>query len=311
MIGELSAIPAYRHAVAALAVILLLTPSPSAQQPPLDEVRARMAAYVTGFFLRFSNVVAVETYEQNARETFPVGQRRLVMSYKRALKSDVLLVRYPGAALDRMMFRDVGEVDGKPVHHQQDRLIRLFAEPAPDAAERAAAISSESARFHMSGASFAVTNPLLVVALMQPHYQSRLRFTLGGEERSLGRGVRLVRFEEAAAAAPPSGGGREAQPLLAPLGGVRGNVWVDAETGTILKTEARIGSPPAVAVSITTFGLDARLALTVPTEMRTTWTYVDAQKVSERPPVNGVATYSGFRRFDVRTDSSAVQPPRP
>src|SRR5262245_58928019 len=107
-----------------LAVVVLagsvLTPSLAiAQNSKTDELMAKTAAYVAQFVDQFSNVVAEETLLQET--TIP---RR-----KRAIRSDLLLVRYPGDA-QWYAFRDVAEVDGKPVRDKEERLTKLFLEPA-------------------------------------------------------------------------------------------------------------------------------------------------------------------------------------
>ena len=277
-----------RGIAATLAIPLLA----AAQPAVLEDVLARVTAYVGEFIPRYAGVVATERYEQRVRlsatSTQSVADRRL--------KADILLVQDPSAPQDWLVFRDVLEVDGKVRPQQPDRLVQLFVTPAADAAAQAAAIAAEGARLHVPGASTLITNPLFVLALMQPRYRPALRFTLGGEERSLGRGVRAIRFEER----------EETPPLFAAVGRVRGSVWAEEGTGRIVKTEARIGRGAATATTTTTFVRNERLALTVPGEMRTTWVYT--QGVATSRPVNGVATYHDFRRFSVSTDSDLKRP---
>jgi hypothetical protein len=202
----------------------------------------------------------------------------------------------------------VTAIDGERLRHDENRLMTLFASPTIDALDRAALISLESQRHHLPGEPFGVTNPLLVLALMHPHYQDRLRFRLGGSERSLGPRVRVLAFEEIESRPPePGSKSREREalpPLLGGSGRVRGKVWVDEATGRIVKTEARIstGAANSLSTSITTFELDERLGLTVPVEMRTTWPYVGL-------PVTGVATYADYRRFEVTTAAIDVELP--
>jgi hypothetical protein len=264
----------------------------SAQPVVLEDVLSRVTAYVGEFIPRYAGVVATERYEQRIRlsaaSTQSVADRKL--------KADILLVQDPSAPQDWLVFRDVLEVDGKVRQQQPDRLVQLFVNPAADATERAAAIAAEGARLHLPGSSTLVTNPLFVLALMQPRYRPSLRFTLGGEERSLGRDVRAIRFEER----------EETPPLFADLGRVRGSVWAERGTGRIVKTEGRMGRGAATATTTTTFARNERLALTVPQEMRTTWAYT--QNVVTARPVNGVATYDDFRRFSVSTDSDLKRP---
>ena len=64
---------------------------------------------------------------------------------RRDLKSDVLLVRAPAG--DRwIQFRDVFEVDGKPLRDRDDRLTRLFLKPSASAQKQVEDITAESAR---------------------------------------------------------------------------------------------------------------------------------------------------------------------
>src|SRR5437879_4647659 len=83
-----------------------------AQQPGLDEVLARAAAYVTGLHRQLSGVVAEEHYIQDVRAWRSFATTRGASGRQHSeLRSDVLLVRPVGA--DRWMeFRDVFEVDG-------------------------------------------------------------------------------------------------------------------------------------------------------------------------------------------------------
>jgi len=261
------------------------------------------------FIPQFANVVAVETYEQRTTAQFGTplvarsegmkgdgfGSRSIVWQ----LSSDFMLVRYQLAELNWIAFRDSIVVNGTVLDRSKDRLVRLFTEGEVDATERAAVIAMESTRFQVPGGSFAVTNPLLVVALMQAHYQPRLRFTLGSEERIAGTRVRRLQFEEREE--QPDRAGQKWPPLLGEVGRVRGTAWLDPQTGRIVKTEARLGAAPNIATTLTMFAHDERLALTVPVEMRTSWTY------KERP-VNGIAKYGEFRRFGVATETQ-VQPP--
>jgi hypothetical protein len=205
-----------------------------------------------------------------------------------------------------MWFRDVNQADGKPLPHDVDRLMKLFVTPGADATEQAARISVESFRYYLGGATVPATNPILVVALMQATYQPRLRFKLGDAERSLGPNVRAVKFEEREEVESTAGQkSRQKLPaLLGPAGRIRGNAWIDVQTGAIVRTEARIGELTAVTTTLTTFTTDTRLALLVPIEMRTNWRY------TRGGPVAGVAKYSNFRRFEATAETPRLQEPQ-
>src|SRR5687768_17818333 len=110
----------------------------TAQAPKPEQLIAKASVYVHDFVGRFSNVVAEERYEQEI--TVP---RR-----KRVLTSDFLLVRYP---TDEMWqgFRDVTEVDGKPVGDRETRILRLFTEPNANPVSRARELAGASSRHNL------------------------------------------------------------------------------------------------------------------------------------------------------------------
>lgn len=284
-----------------------------AQPMPVDTVLIQVARYVGDFIPRFADVVAVETYEQ--RTTAPLADGFGSRSVVWRLSSDFMLVRYQAAELNWIAFRDPFLVNGIVVDRPKDRLVRLFTEPNMEATQLAAVIAAESTRFQIPGGSVAVTNPLLVVALMQAHYQPRFRFTLGSEEVVAGARVRRLRFEEREEQPAEPGNGNRARrkwPALLgdDVGRVRGTAWVNPETGRIVKTEARLGAGSNTATTLTLFAQDEGLALTVPVEMRTSWTYKESPAHKERP-VDGIATYGEFRRFSVQTETQVESPAQP
>jgi hypothetical protein len=281
-----------------------------APAPALDEVLARTAAYLQALVPQLANVVASEEYEQRTTAPAATATPGLIHTNTRfenivrRFTSDLLLVRYPAAPVDWVLFREVTAIDGAAVRREEGRLLQLLADPAVELMPWVARVSAESARHFIPGGTPAVTHPFLGLGLVQRHYQTRMRFTLGGEERSLGPDVRVLRFEERETPADAGGSSERLPPLLDALGRVRGNVWVEVETGRIVKTEIRVGTPPQTASSVTTFAADAALGLTLPAEMRTTWVY-------NGRPVAGVAKYGNFRRFDVRTETGAPEAREP
>lgn len=153
------------------------------RRPLPPELLERVGQYIGTFIANFSNVVAEESYNQE------IASRRR----KRQLKSDYMLVRYPGATA-WLMFRDTFEVDGKTVRTEPERLTKLFLEPPDDARRRAREITSASARYNLADIG-TLNRPLLVLALMQRENQPRFGFTLGNIETSLGADVRIVHFQ--------------------------------------------------------------------------------------------------------------------
>ena len=258
-------------------------------QTPTPDLVHLAAAYVQRFIDGFSNVIAEERYTQEA--TSPARRR--------TLRSDFVVVRYPGAA-QWHVFRDVFEVDGKPLRggEHDGRLAKLFLEPADDALGRAQQIASASARHNIQDIG-TVNNPLLTLAFLQRGYRDKFRFTVEGLEPSLGPTVRALRFEEVLKPTILRRGGNLDLPA-------HGLIWIDEPTGRIVKTELRLGERPLQRSSMswqppstitTVFGFDQDLGIDVPVEMR------DSYPI-ERVDVKGVAMYSRFQRFRVRTDAT-------
>jgi hypothetical protein len=267
-----------------VAVVVLaggvLTPSPAvAQSNKTDELMAKTAAYVAQFVDQFSNVVAEETLLQET--TIP---RR-----KRTIRSDFLLVRYPGDA-QWYAFRDVAEVDGKPVRDKEERLTRLFLEPAASAIRRARELQEAGSRYNLLDIG-TLNNPLTVVAFLQDHYRERFRFTLAGLDKKVGPTVRQVQFQEFRLPTLIKGNGN--QDILS-----RGLVWIEEDTGRVVKTELRIGSRSSPISVITDYKFDDELGINVPVAMKD-W-YPDGTTGA----IRGDATYGRFRRFRVTTEEA-------
>jgi hypothetical protein len=258
--------------------VLLFSSHADAQSPKVDELIPRATAYAHYFIEHFANVVAEETYAQEI--TVP---RR-----KRVLVSDFLLVRYPGDELWQA-FRDVAEVDGKPVRDREERMMKLFLQPSSNALRRAAEIAGASARHNLIDIG-SINNPLLVMAFLQRQYADRFRFNLAGLDKDLGPDVRTVRFVEFR------------QPTLLKWNAntdmsSRGLVWVEEGTGRIVKTQLQLGGVRYPIRVTTTYKFDEELGINVPTMMEDWY----PQGTGE---FRGEATYGKFRRFEIKTDES-------
>lgn len=266
--------------IAGLVLVSVLPPSGARAQAPskVDQLLEKTAAYVALFVDQFSNVVAEETLVQQT--TIP---RRT-----RTIRSDFLLVRFPGDTAWQS-FRDVGEVDGKPVRDQQERLTKLFLEPSDNALRRAADLNRAGARHNLLDIG-TLNSPLLVMAFLQDSYRERFRFNLAGLEKKLGPNVRTVQFQEFKV--PSILKGNSNQDIMS-----RGLVWVEEDTGRVVKTELKIGRSASAITIATLFKFDEQLGINVPVEMRD-W-YPDGAG-----EIRGVATYGRFRRFQVSTEET-------
>jgi hypothetical protein len=246
------------------------------QSVDINELRARVAAHALRFITQLSDVVSEEEYDQR----FTINKR------KRQLKSDFMLVAYPGRKELVMMFRDVREVDGKAVRDKQDRITKLFLEPFNNAIRRAQDIQRDGLRLSVDNGR--LMDPLAVITYLQAQYQGGFRIALEDMAPSLGPDIREISLT------PVPARGKIAKPARA---------WVSEGTGQVVKTELRSGFGARAEITTTTFGVDPVLNIHVPLEMK-----------DEIPRGNddfiGTAKYSNFRRFEVRTEAD-VQMPNP
>ena len=267
------------RALLTLLVIVLIelcaAPGVHTQSVDLNELRMRVAASARRFITQLSDVVTEEEYDQR----FTRGRK------SRHLKSDFLLVAYPGRKELVMVFRDVREVDGKPVRDKQDRITKLFLEPFNNAIRRAQDIHRDGLRLSVDNGR--LMDPLQVITYLQLEYQNGFTFTLGDRAPNLGPDVREISLT------PVPARGKLAK---------AGRAWVSETTGDVIKTEVRSGFGARAESTTTTFGLDPVLKIRVPLEMK-----------DELPRVSGddfigTAKYSNSRRFDVRTDAEVKIP---
>src|SRR3954468_14919134 len=129
----------WRLSVTGIVVAIALGASAGAQSPPLsiDALLALSADYIARYERDVTAVVAQEDYQQ----------RILVEAKIRQLRADLIMIA--DAANGWVEYRDVFEVDGKPVRDHDDRVMRLFTKPNPNARAQTERIVEESARFNL------------------------------------------------------------------------------------------------------------------------------------------------------------------
>jgi hypothetical protein len=273
----------------------LSSPAPgAAQDSTLERLLRDVGAYVDQYERDVSAVVAEEQYLQ-------IAQGRGMVS--RRLRSDVLVMDADENGW--VAFRDVFEVDGRPVRDRDERLARLFLEPHPNPAAQLKHIVDESARFNLNPISVAVNRtintPMTALLFFRSANQARSSFEHGGEERIEGRHCIRVSFVE------------QQRPRLIATDNdqpARGSACIEPETGRVLQTDLRLRStwvapPPRssereIAARITVVYRDVpRLSLWLPATMDE---FYDVRPGSD--VLQGRAEYSAFRRFEVATEAA-------
>lgn len=256
-------------------------------------VLARMFDYADGYERQYSMLVAEEDYRQSAS----AGGVHL--------KSDVLLVR-PDETGDWISFRDVFEVDGKPVRDREERLRRLFLDPSPDARARLEVLGEESARYNVGWVERTANVPLLPLSFLRAANRGRFAYELAGRDRV--GGIEAVRVRYTEQARPTLIGDRLHQDVP-----VFGSFLVDAATGAVVETRMNASRGDARAEIVVRYRADPALGLWVPAEMRENYSqpdigYSGRSGLIRRAVVEGRATYSNFRRFQVTTGEEVKEP---
>lgn len=264
-----------------------------APEPSLDTVLRRAAAYVTDYQTRLAGIVAEETYRQNVM----VSQRRGSPTTRqfRTLRSDLLLVKN-GTEGSWLQFRDVFEVDRKPIRDRDERLYKLFVGASTDAASQAEAIQAESSRYNIGPVMRTINMPILALVFFDRANQPRFAFAKGkpgNTKRFVGMAaegdVWLIEYTESQKGTVVRGANDKDIPS-------HGRIWIDSTTGRFLRTELISEDTEIRALIDVSYRVEAGLDLLVPSEMRELY---ELRRTQSR--IDGRAEYSRFRQFTVTT----------
>jgi hypothetical protein len=301
-----------------LAVALSVARAQSLPEPTLKTVVGRMSQYVSDYGAQASMFVGHETYTQQ----LPGGTRRLV--------SEFAIVK-AGAGENWVGYRDVIEVDGKPVADRQDRLQRLFSAVSVTPAQLKQ-VDDESARYNVGPISRNFNVPTTAVFFFDPRTINRFSFERKGTREIDGVLTWELEFtEKVRPTLVRTARGRDVRS--------RGRVWVVPASGSVMRTRLELRdfaddgvmrgapvtrsplpqgqpintvtgagvvstAPPAVPPEPTSekpiesvaqidvvFALDPRFGAWLPLKM---------SEVYQGPKgkATGVAEYSGFKRFE-------------
>jgi hypothetical protein len=313
--GRQSRIFIVRRSVSALAVATALSaglPGSAVGQDSLTAVLARAGEYVTTFQRELAGIVAEEHYEQTVHDPYVfrrAGHTVRPEDLHRILKSDLLLVR-PQGINEWVQFRDVFEVDGNPVRDRSDRLVNLFLNPSVSTAEQVRMIVLESARYNIGNIVRTINVPILPLSVLDPANQPRFRFERDESSKNritidnsvvttdlpqtprfrVSTDVWVIRYNEV-----------RPRTLIHTTAGrdlpSHGRLWVEPSTGRVLMSELVAGDASVEGQIEVSYQSQPLLGLLVPIEMRETY-HVPRDQLT----VDGTATYSNFRRFQVKVD---------
>jgi hypothetical protein len=305
-----------RRAVAPLLVSLVLMPSAaSAQDFGLTDVLARASSYVEQFRTRLAGIVAEEKYVQDAQSNSDILVSSVRAMPHRELKSDLLLVR-PAETDMYLEFRDVFEVDGKPVRDRQERLSKLFLDPSKSASDQIDQIMTASARYNIGNIYRNINTPTLALLFLYRDFQPRFAFrrasdTLPALARNQAREAEtdrhfvvprnafVVEYREVRKGTVIrriTGGGDQPS---------RGRFWIEPETGRVLLSELIVEDPTVRCTIDVSYASEPVGGLLTPIEMRERYVNMRDKSVT-----TGTAVYGNFRQFKVSVDEVIQDPPR-
>ena len=278
-----------------LALVLSSLPS-EAQEASLAVVLGRATEYVDRLYEQLSGMVSEEQYEQRSRATSGRGARNL-RAQRVTLRSDYLLVRPNGS--DRYYgFRDVFEVDGRPVRDREERLTQLFLDTSASAQRQIQGILDDSARYNVGDVARNINTPTLALLFLRQDYRPRFTFErvsdtsppLGLDLPDGAADVWVIEFEETGPTTVVGGGDGRNLPA-------HGRYWIEPATGRVLVSELAFEDFEINSLTVVSYDVDETMGHAVPVEMRE---LLGNRRRGSR--IDGTATYTRFRKFQVQVE---------
>jgi hypothetical protein len=283
-----------------------LSTAPEPHSVELDAALAAAAGYLEQYEHRISAIGAEEAYEQAVTPlagttiTGPVPSRQAVAAaatvapITRKTRANIMTISL--GARGWVAFRDVFELDGRPVRDREERLSRVLQTVTTDSLDQARKIAAESARYNLNPETTRIDRtinvPMTALLYLRGANQTRSSFRLGKPERIGGVNCATLQFTE-----------RSVPRLIrtsddAPA---QGTFWIDmANGGRIVKTELGMesgsGNQGVRSRAAVTYARVDKLDLWVPVVMDESY-----EVRTTRQLVTGRATYSDFREFKVTT----------
>jgi hypothetical protein len=235
-------------------------------------------------------------------------------STHRTLKSDLLFVR-PIGADSWMQFRDVFEVDGRKLRDRNDRLTKLFVEPSKSTAAQVEKIMRESARYNIGDVERTINLPMLGLAVVDRRAQANFEFRFDDTKELPGDVMAVPKTP--AFAIPPEAIAVAFKEIAIqtmvrnPQGknlAAKGRFWFVPSSGHVIMTELRIEDYSLGAVIHVTYRPPPGIDEPMPATMHEMY----ENRLNNRR-VEGTATYSNFRQFNVAVDEQiapATPPPQ-
>ena len=261
------------------------------REPDLKTVLRRAADYVRSYHDRLSEIVAEERYVQRTGAASAGVFRPPDVSARReerVLKSDFMLLR--GYADENLWIgvREVFEIDGEAAGERAGTSTLLS--DTTSVAAQVRRLADQQAEVQPRRLYRTINVPTLALGFLLPDRQPRFRYKRSGSAVVHDTPVWLVTFQE-----------RERPTLIRTPEGrdmrSSGTYWIDPRDGAVLRTELHAGENRQDRLSsfiLVGFRRHDRFDMLVPDDM-------NEQYISGHQRIEGHATYSNFRRFEMET----------
>lgn len=279
-----------------LIAVLLLGTLAVYQGPNAEAVRDRLDAYLLAYEPQLSSLVAEELMIQRD------GPSRSAVSAtpdtkNRRIVSEVAFISLPGGT-GWLGFRRATKLNGKDLPDAGPPLGVLLTDGDKDDHDQAQLLLAESARLNL-GLPRTTNLPNLPLEFLHPRNRRRFAHRVDGTENIRSHATtRLVLNETSSPTMIQRPEGGDMTSLI--------TAWVETGTGRLIRAQVktrdvRIGVLPFDATVWVDFGLEEKLGLLVPVEMKEEFY---AGRFREG---TGTARYSKYRRF--QTTARIVPPP--
>jgi len=283
---------------------ILLAVLLAVQDPTLEDVLKRATDYVTKYEAELGNLIGSEEYVQNAAWTSSGGRMSLITKRQQRRTSSDFLILQVGPEWTGL--RKVNWVDGSRVKEEQPNFEDAFDTSPAGNMKRLKSLTDESARYNIGDVYRAINLPTFALSVMRKEFVSHVEFEKTGTERINGVLTWEVRFRETVGPTLVRGKTRE---LLS-----SGKLWIQPETGNILKTELEVENPydnpeRIRARIVVTYSQGKKVNMLVPDLMQEHYEF-GGNTIDCR------ASYTNFRpfevdvKFDISTTPRTVPPPQ-
>jgi hypothetical protein len=185
------------------------------------------------------------------------------------------------------------------VRDRNDRLAKLFLQPSASTAKQVEKISEESSRYNVGPIVRTVNVPVLALQVLRAVNQHRFLFNhVEAADAERPDGAWAIDYREVATGTMiRSRGGRDLP--------VRGRFWIDPAGGRVLGSTLEAEDRDLSATIVVSYEEEPALGMLVPRAMHETY-----EQHADGAQITGDATYSNFRRFQVKVDEK-IAPIKP